>query len=266
MFAVGSRIHKVCGSVLCKSNIHLNGNTTKLVHRSRRYFSENSNPKAGNTNDLKSPVSFASLALMGIAGGAVALYYNAQKEERLKEVSKQVTTVGRAALGGPFALIDHHGQPKTDASYHGKFMLLYFGFTYCPDICPSELVKIGKVMDLLEKKGYGGLVKPVFISVDPNRDSIGQLRYYARDFHPSIDYLTGTTEQVGAAAKAYRVYFSKAHDVDVESEDDYLVDHSIVLYLVAPNGEFVEFYTQRTEVPDIIERMTQQFKAAGLAK
>lgn len=113
---------------------------------------------------------------------------------------------------------------------------------------------------ILEKKGYKGAVKPVFVSVDPSRDSIGQLRYYAQDFHPDIDYLTGTTEQVGAAAKAYRVYFSKAHDVDVDSEEEYLVDHSIVLYLVSPTGEFLEFYTQRTEVPDVIERMVKQFK------
>ena len=231
---------------------------------SRRVLSTGTKP-VDNAAE-KSPVSFASLALMAITGGAVALYFNTQKEERLKEVSKNVTSVGKPALGGPFALVDIHGQPKTDASYQGKFALLYFGFTHCPDICPSELVKIGKVMDLLEKKGYGGLVKPVFISVDPSRDSIGQLRYYAQDFHPDIDYLTGTTEQVAAAAKAYRVYFSKAHDVDVDSEEEYLVDHSIVLYLVAPNGEFAEFYTQRTEVPDVIDRMVKQFKAAGVAK
>lgn len=120
-----------------------------VYNYSRRVLSTGNKP-VDNAAE-KSPVSFASLALMAITGGAVALYFNTQKEERLKEVSKNVTSVGKPALGGPFALVDIHGQPKTDVSYQGKFALLYFGFTHCPDICPSELVKIGKVMDLLGK-------------------------------------------------------------------------------------------------------------------
>lgn len=128
------------------SGRHSNAHVYKY---SRRVLSTGNKP-VDNAAE-KSPVSFASLALMAITGGAVALYFNTQKEERLKEVSKNVTSVGKPALGGPFALVDIHGQPKTDASYQGKFMLLYFGFTHCPDICPSELVKIGKIMDLLGK-------------------------------------------------------------------------------------------------------------------
>ena len=95
----------------------------------------------------------------------------------------------------------------TDAFYRGQYSLIYFGFTYCPDICPNELVKVGKIVDEIERRHFKVGLKPIFISVDPARDSVGQLRHYAQDFHPNIDFLTGTNEQVGAVAKAYRVYF-----------------------------------------------------------
>lgn len=104
---------------------------------------------------------------MALTGGAIVLYYNTQKDEKLKEVTKNVVTVGKPALGGPFALIDSNGEPKTDASYRGKFMLLYFGFTRCPDICPSELVKVGKILDLL---GKSSLITPKPISAIFNHD------------------------------------------------------------------------------------------------
>ena len=150
----------------------------------------------------------------------------------------------------------------TDATYRGQWSLLYFGFTYCPDICPNELIKIGKIVDDLnkrfrEKAGTESKkfqLKPIFISVDPNRDSLSQMQYYSRDFHPSIDWVTGTVDQIAEIAKAFRVYFSKANQHE-EDEDDYLVDHSIVLYLVGPNNEFVEFYTQRMLVNEIVDKI-----------
>ena len=133
-------------------------------------------------------------------------------------------------------------------------MLLYFGFAHCPDICPSELVKIGKIADEVAKKKLPYELKPVFISVDPNRDSVGVLRHYAQDFHKSIDYLTGTNEQIAKITRAYRVYFSK---VDEDEDGDYLVDHSIVLYLVSPDGEFLDFFTQRMQVTDVVTRISE---------
>ncbi|RYY79369.1 SCO family protein [archaeon] len=108
-------------------------------------------------------------------------------------------------------------------------------------------------------------MKPLFISVDPTRDTIGQLRHYSQDFHPSITYLTGTPEQVQKVAKTYRVYFSKVTDADLDSEEEYLVDHSIVLYLNDTKGEFVEFFTQRMDSKDIIEKISQHIKKAGIA-
>lgn len=94
----------------------------------------------------RGPVTFASLTLTAIVAGGLVVYFNVQKEEKIKQVTKSTVSVGKPALGGPWVLVDHNGVPRTDASYRGKMTLLYFGFTHCPDICPSELVKVAKVM------------------------------------------------------------------------------------------------------------------------
>lgn len=113
---------------------------------------------------------------------------------------------------------------------------------------------------MTEKKG--GKLKPVFISVDPHRDTVGQLKSYAADFHKSIDYLTGTKDMIAKATKAYRVYFTKANEQE-DDEEDYLVDHSIVLYLVSPEGEFLEFFTQRALINDIVDKIIYHQKNDG---
>jgi len=208
----------------------------------------------GVFKNKRGPVTFVSLTITAAAAAGILVYYNIEKEEQVKQVSKNVVTVGKPALGGPWVLVDHNGIPRTDASYHGKYCLYYFGFTHCPDICPAELVKVAKVLNVLDKKKCKA-IQPLFISVDPSRDSVGQLKHYAQDFHKDVVYLTGTKDQVAVAAKAYRVYFSKAVDADLESDEEYLVDHSIVLYLVSPEGEFLEFFTQRMEVKDIVDKI-----------
>jgi protein SCO1/2 len=110
----------------------------------------------------------------------------------------QVKSTGKPNLGGPWTLVDMHGVPRTERDYLGRYCLLYFGFTFCPDICPAELVKVDNILKQLPAKlgKKSPPLKPVFISVDPERDSLLQLRHYAQDFNPDIDYLTGTKEQV----------------------------------------------------------------------
>ncbi|CAM9267800.1 unnamed protein product, partial [Heterosigma akashiwo] len=203
-------------------------------------------------SDLRGPVTFASLGLMAIGGLSVAYYYEEEKQRKQEQAVSQVKSVGKPALGGPWTLVDQDGFPRTDNDFLGQWVLLYFGFTRCPDICPSELVKIGKIVDELDKT-LPVEIKPVFISVDPDRDSVGQLRAYAKDFHPRFTYLTGTKDQVFKAAKAYRVYFSKADEHDL-NDDEYLVDHSIVIYLLGPDGKFLDFFTQSTKVTDCIQK------------
>lgn len=115
----------------------------------RRLFNPIAVRKFSESSKTSGPVSYASLGLTALALGGVVLYYNIEKDSKIKEVSKNVKTVGKPAIGGPWVLVDSEGVPKTDASFLGKFTLLYFGFTHCPDICPSELVKVGKVIDSL---------------------------------------------------------------------------------------------------------------------
>mmetsp|Transcript_9985 Transcript_9985/g.15074 ORF Transcript_9985/g.15074 Transcript_9985/m.15074 type:complete len:256 (+) Transcript_9985:35-802(+) len=200
-------------------------------------------------------ISWPSLGLLALLCGGTVAYFEIEKEKRKNQAVTDVTSVGKPALGGPFVMFDQDGLPVTDASFRGKYMLLYFGFTHCPDICPSELVKVGKVMDEVERRKLGTL-KPVFISVDPARDTIGQLKHYSQDFHKSFSFLTGTKDQIAEATRAFRVYFSKVDDND-DVEEEYLVDHSIVLYLIGPDGEFLDFYTQRLLVSDIVDSIAK---------
>mmetsp|Transcript_6630 Transcript_6630/g.9892 ORF Transcript_6630/g.9892 Transcript_6630/m.9892 type:complete len:155 (+) Transcript_6630:246-710(+) len=145
----------------------------------------------------------------------------------------------------------------TNKSFEGKWSLLYFGFARCPDICPSEMVKVGQVMDTLKEK-YPSLaeqIKPIFVSVDPARDSLTALKAYAKDFHPSYIFLTGSPEQVQQMAKKYRVYVSKADETE---DGDYLVDHSIVIYFHDDTGDLADCFTQSMRPSDVIEKVVER--------
>ncbi|KAJ8600547.1 hypothetical protein CTAYLR_007932 [Chrysophaeum taylorii] len=198
----------------------------------------------------RGPVGWTGLALVGAGGVGLAVYYNIEKEKRQSQATTKQTTYGKPDLGGKWTLVSaNSGLPVTDASYLGKYTLLYFGFSRCPDICPAELVKVGEVLSLLDAKKNPPEVQALFVSLDPNRDSIEQLRYYASDFDDRIDFLIGTPDQVKIAGKNYRVYSSVA--AGDEDTDDYLIDHSIVLYLNGPDGDFLDFFTQSTSARDV---------------
>ena len=137
-----------------------------------------------------------------------------------------------AAIGGPFELVDHTGRPVSAANFAGKFMLIYFGFTHCPDVCPTELQVMANAMDVLGADN--ARVVPVFITVDPERDTPAQLKDYVAAFHPAMVGLTGAPDQVAAVAKAYKVYFSKQPNAG--APDDYQVDHTSFVYLMGPDG------------------------------
>ena len=154
--------------------------------------------------------------------------------------------------------MDLNGNLVTNTSFEGKWLLLYFGFARCPDICPSEMLKVARVMDTLPVAVRDQIV-PVFVSIDPGRDSLRALRAYAQDFHPSYVFLTGTPEQVRRMAKYYRVYMSKADD---ESDDgDYLVDHSIVIYFHDDKGDLADCFTQSMRPTDVVEKVQERMTA-----
>ena len=207
------------------------------------------------SGSIKAPIGWGALAVMGAAGGGLATYYNMEKEKRQTAAAKKQTTYGVPSLGGPWTLVDSaDGSVVTDASFRGDYVLMYFGFSKCPDICPAELVKMGEVLARLDAKAGSPRVKPLFVSLDPRRDSLAQLRHYASDFDDRVTFLTGTPQQVKAAAKAYRVY-SSISDEDKNADDDYLLDHSIVLYFLGPDGKFLDFFTQSTTSDIIFERI-----------
>jgi protein SCO1 len=166
-------------------------------------------------------------------------------------------TAGKPAIGGPWSLVDLEGNLVTNRSFEGKWILLYFGFARCPDICPSEMMKVGRVMDTLKKEqpALAEQIVPVFVSIDPARDSLQALKAYAQDFHPDYIFLTGAPEQVRRMAKHYRVYFSKADEAD---DGDYLVDHSIVIYFHDDTGDLSDVFTQSMRAKDVVEKIIER--------
>ena len=139
------------------------------------------------------------------------------------------------AVGGPFSLVDGDGKPVTDQTWRGKYMLVYFGYTYCPDVCPTTLTAVADALDRLGPKA--DKLQPLFITVDPKRDTPLVIKQYAAAFGPKMIGLTGSAAQIAVVAKAYRVYYAEHRTGD--GPDDYAMDHSSVLYLMGPDGRFV---------------------------
>ncbi|KAK5163392.1 Cu-binding protein [Saxophila tyrrhenica] len=184
------------------------------------------------------PFSWQAGALFLLAGAGLTIYFRYEKARMARaRVAEANKGVGRPLVGGPFHLTDMHGREFTEKDLKGKYSLVYFGFTHCPDICPEELDKMAGMIDNVREK-YGDVLKPVFISCDPARDTPEVMRRYLADFHKDILGMTGTWQEVKDVCRAYRVYFSTPPDV--KPGQDYLVDHSIYFYLMDPEGDFVE--------------------------
>ena len=138
------------------------------------------------------------------------------------------------AIGGPFTLTDGAGKTVTDRSFRGKYMLVYFGYTFCPDVCPTTLTQVADALDKLGARA--DQVQPLFITVDPARDTPLVVGQYAAAFGPRLDGLTGTAEQIATVAKEYRVYYAPHRTGP--NPGDYTMDHSSILYLMDPQGRF----------------------------
>lgn len=209
-----------------------------------------------------------AIALFLAVGGALSYFFN--REKRRLETQKEAEAnrgYGKPSLGGPFHLEDMYGNEFTEKNLLGKFSIIYFGFSNCPDICPDELDKLGLWLNTLSSK-YGITLQPLFITCDPARDSPAVLKEYLSDFHPSILGLTGTFDEVKNACKKYRVYFSTPPNV--KPGQDYLVDHSIFFYLMDPEGQFVDAlgrnYDEKTGVDKIVEHVKSYVPAEQRAK
>jgi len=154
---------------------------------------------------------------------------------------------GTPAIGGPFTLTDHNGKKVTEADFKGKPTLIYFGFTYCPDVCPTSLLLMQTAVEQLGKD-TDKRVNMVLITIDPERDTPAVLKDYVGNFGPTIMGLTGSADEIATAAKAYRVYYRK-----VEGKDGapYLMDHSSIFYLLDKRGRFVKHFTHQSKAEDI---------------
>lgn len=157
---------------------------------------------------------------------------------------------GKALVGGPFELVDQRGETVTDQDLRGRYALIYFGYTYCPDVCPTSLQTMSAAVDLLGSAG--DRVQPVFITVDPARDTVEQMALYAANFHPRLLALTGTEAQVAGAAKAYRVYYQR---VDDSASTEYLMDHTSLYYLMGPDGEYVTHFGHDVTAEEMAARI-----------
>lgn len=157
------------------------------------------------------------------------------------------------SVGGPFTLVNHKGETVTDKDFLGGYMLIFFGYTYCPDVCPTVLSDISSVLDMLGDE-KAAKITPVFVSVDPARDTPEHLAEYVTFFNPRTVGLTGTEEQIKAVARAYRVYYRK-NEPKGDDPQDYLVDHTSIIYLIGPDGKLVTHFSHGTDPKAMAERL-----------
>ena len=180
--------------------------------------------------------------LFGALLGAYALLLSFSPGDR-------VQSSGKALVGGPFTLVDPTRKTVTDQDFRGRYMLIFFGFTHCPDICPAELQVMAGALDQLGDKA--SKVVPIFITLDPERDTPEVVGAYVKNFGPNIVGLTGSMDAISAAAQAYRVSFSKFQDQN--SETDYTIDHSALAYLMGTNGEYITHIPYGTSVAQMVD-------------
>jgi protein SCO1/2 len=186
----------------------------------------------------------AGFLIGALAGAAVLLITTPQG-------GQPVQSSGTALVGGPFSLVGTGGKPVTDRDFRGRYMLIFFGFTHCPDICPAELQVIAQALEQLGDKAKN--VVPIFITLDPERDTPEAMGNYLKSFGPNFVGLTGSPEAIAAAAKAYRVSYAKVEDK--ESAADYGVDHSALVYLMDPKGRYVTHFSYGLSAEQMAEKL-----------
>ncbi|CAI2723380.1 unnamed protein product [Schistosoma spindalis] len=186
--------------------------------------------------------------------GSVLLTKDLAKAKKLSEGK-----YGLPSIGGDFNLVDHNGNPCKLADFRGKWVLLYFGFCRCPDICPEQIERLVEVSDkimLIEKPKYP--LVPVFMSVDSERDTPDILANYVKEFSPHLIGLTGTKEEIDKVSKLYRIYYSAGPK---DADGDYIVDHTVIMYLLDPKGQFSDYYGQVKPVQEIVQNITEKMNA-----
>jgi protein SCO1/2 len=190
------------------------------------------------------PVLAVAALLVAGALGFRALLPAAQSEDQAAQ--------GEVPIGGPFSLVDQTGRRVTNEDYKGRFMLVYFGYTFCPDVCPLGLQTIAQALDALPPDQQERIV-PVFVTVDPARDTVEVMREYVTSFHPRLVGLTGSEDEIKSTLSAYRVYAQKAEP----EGGNYLVDHSTFTYLMSPDCRYVTHFGHATTADEMAARLAE---------
>lgn len=206
---------------------------------------------------MKRTLSIGQIGIMMVALGAIAVIAIVAWQ-RIADTGTTETAEGAGfsaavKIGGPFTLTNHLGEKVTDSAYRGKFMFVYFGYGYCPDVCPTELANMAAAADLMGDDAKA--LQLLFVTVDPERDSTEFLSEYVVQFHPTFVGLTGSPAEIASVAKSYRVFYRKSKD---EDSTDYLMDHSSFVYLMGPDGEFLTMFRGGTD-PEAIAKTVARY-------
>ena len=197
---------------------------------------------------LKVYSALAIAAVAGLLGGTAYMAWTQHKNDRFAQCRSATVAGGSGAIGGPFTLMDTDGKTVTDKEVLAKPALVYFGYSFCPDVCPMDNARNAEAVDLLAAKGYD--VTPVFITIDPARDTPAVVKQFTANFSPKMVGLTGTQEQIAAASKAYKTYFKKQDTGD----QYYLMDHSTFTYLMLPGTGFADFFGRDDTAEQMADR------------
>lgn len=159
-------------------------------------------------------------------------------------------------IGGPFSLSDHTGQTRSDRDFLGKYVLLYFGYTFCPDVCPTALLSIASSLNEIEKTHpeKSDQLQPLFITLDPERDTQDTLAQYVDFFHPNLIGLTGTKAQIDDVAKQYLIYYDRQV---ASAKNEYFIDHSSVIYLLSRTGQYIQHFTHDTTQKEMVQTLIE---------
>jgi protein SCO1 len=197
---------------------------------------------------LKVYAALAIAAVAGLLGGTALMIYNQNQNDPFAQCRTAAVAGGAGAIGGPFTLMDESGKMVTDKEVLAKPSLVYFGYSFCPDVCPLDNARNAEAVDLLEAKGYD--VTPVFITIDPARDTPEVLKGFTENLSPKMVGLTGTEDQIKAASLAYKTYFKKQDTGD----QYYLMDHSTFTYLMLPKSGFADFFGRDDTAQQMADR------------
>ncbi|NQV45190.1 MAG: SCO family protein [Rhodospirillales bacterium] len=209
---------------------------------------------------MKQARVYIAILFLLIAAGSFWYAFQAGVFDRISNNAGEVTQI---KIGGPFELTNQFGETARDSDFHGQYMLIFFGYTYCPDVCPTTLTTISTALDSLGDAASG--IAPIFVSVDPDRDTPEYLKDYLTHFHPAIQGLTGTKDQIKQITKSYGVYYAKVQEDGGTNEntDDYLMDHTAITFLMDPDGQYVAHFSHTAGADAMAEKIAGILAASG---